>query len=110
MSVPQLSEVGQGFAAALLLALGAGLKWLIEWLSGQRGSRMTKLERKVDRLNSKVIMIGGALATAVAELRANHPVSPNLAHYDRVLKLAFPVERTIPEDMAALAALLEEEN
>ena len=60
MSLPSFSDAGQGFVAALLLALGAGIKWLIEWLSGQRGSRMTKLEKKVDRLNAKVIMIGGA--------------------------------------------------
>lgn len=110
MSGPALSEVALGGLAAVLLALGAGLKWAIEWLSGQRGSRMARLEKKVDRLNAKVIMIGGALATAVGELRLNHPTSPNLAHYDRVLKLAFPVDRTVPADIAALAALLEQED
>lgn len=110
MGVGGLSEAGQGIAAAVLVALGAALKWLIEWLSGQRGSRMGKLEKKVDRLNAKVVMIGGALAQAVAELRHSAPESAGLAHYDRVLRIAFPVERGVPEDLAALMARLEEED
>ena len=105
-----LSEAGQGVAAAVLLALGAALKWAIEWLSGQRGSRMNKLEKKVDRLNAKVVMIGGALAQAVAELRHTAPQSASLAHYDRVLRIAFPVARGVPEDLAALMAQLDGED
>ena len=101
-------EVGGAFAGivAALVSLGGGIKWLF----GRRESRMSKLERRVDRLNAKVVMIGGALATAVGELRLHAPLSPNLAHYDRVLRVAFPVDRGTPQDLAALVERLNQED
>lgn len=111
-----MSGVGFGAALAALLGLfrllGKGVGWLID-RNDRRGDklgvRLEALEQQVEALNAKMIILGGALAESVAELRHHAPESAGLARYERALRLAFPLTQT-PDDIGAIAAEVDRLN
>lgn len=111
-----LTGAGIGTAGVTLLAFfrlfGKGVGWLID--RGDRNGdklavRMGVLETRVEALSAKIVIVGGALAEAVAELRQHAPDSLGLARYERALRIAFPLTET-PPDMAGMAAEIDRLN
>ena len=111
-----LTGVGVGSSLAGALALfrlfGKGVAWLMDRDDRRKTSltaRMEAMELKVEALNAKVIIVGGALAEAVADLRQHTPNSANLARYERALRLAFPLHEP-PADLVARAQAIDKLN
>ena len=111
-----LTGAGAGTAIAALLGLfkliGGGVGWLVDRKDKQSDKvthRLDLLEASHATLNSKLLIVGGALAEAIAELRHSVPASPGLERYERALRMAFPIEEN-PAGLAELAARVDRLN
>lgn len=111
-----LTGAGIGTALAAAIAffklLGTGIAWLMERDDKRKTSltaRLDAMETKVNDLNAKMIIVGKALAEAVAELRHHAPGSDGLARYEKALRLAFPVfDASL--DLAVMATQIDKKN
>ena len=109
MSGAGSGDVGQiaGWAGGFFISVGVGIRWLVQWLSGRQEKRIGRLERDLGQVTARLLIVAEALALLAAEHRIHSPNSDALARAERALKLAFPLNRAVPQDLLDLAAALD---
>lgn len=102
------ADVGQIVGGAG--ALGAGwmfLRWLLTLAGGRQDARIAKLEREVEALTSRLMIVAQAAMELAADVERLDPESPSLKRARSALKKAFPVPSHQPADLAAMAAQVD---
>lgn len=119
-------------AVAVLAALGKGLAWLLNWngareqrraqrladweaslnkreqkYTAELESQFAEIKEEVAALRSQNAALGVSLLDVTAALRAKDPRNPALARAAAVLRLAFPLEQTLPPGMSELLGRLD---
>lgn len=132
---PSPGELGGIFAGviALLATIGAGARFLFNWVERRASSRAAKLEQwhtelkqregRLDqeqaafqaRLEESVAQLGRenralrlAFQLVSAPLRQLDPANPALIRAEQLLQAAFPLDAELGEDLARLIAAIPE--
>jgi len=137
MSDPRLDAAGQlgGIFAgivALLVALGKGAQWLLNWNDARQETRTAKLDRwqqelkerearldseqaayqqkieqRLERLETENHALRLAFELVAAPLRALDPENDGLSKAEQLLTAAFPLVPKIPPEMKASLGKLD---
>lgn len=129
-------EVGGIFSGivALIIAIGQGTKWLINWRGAREKTEAARLraweksldqrerdhaayierqlhamEQKFTRMEHKVSRLASALFETIAELQVLDPASSALAKAKLVLRGAFPPDHDTPDDIKSMVRRLDQD-
>lgn len=128
-------EAGGIFAGvvALLVAVGHGVSWLLNWKEARAQSRAAKLQAWHDELDKRkreqderdreyrqhietqlrrqqveIRVLRRAFELVAEPLRRLEPDNPNLSQAQAMLDRAFPLDPALPNDMSILMAMIDE--
>ena len=90
------SDMLTGAAAVLG---GGGLFGFVKWLMRVRESKVARLEKRVEALETELRNVWLAFAHVTAALRTKDPYDPALKLASQILKDKFPVDPNTPADM-----------
>ncbi|WP_338643361.1 hypothetical protein [Novosphingobium olei] len=94
-------------SAGALGAIWMFLRWLLTLAGGRQDARIAKLEREVEALTSRLMIVAQAAMELAADVEKLDPNSASLKRARSALKKAFPVPSAQPGDLAALAAEID---
>lgn len=102
---------GSAMANGALGISGAGaffmfFRWLLTLAGGRQDARIAKLEREVQALTSRLMIVAQAAMELVGDVERLDPESASLKRARSALKKAFPVD-PVPDDIAAMAASVD---